>query len=202
MKYSLLLLSLIREYWLWVLTWRAFRMQFSWMWFQTVGPNELTPPCQAWLCGSQTCWPGSRSLRPGPLILCYSLQCGWLASLTPSLSSQPSCRRWPEGRPGLYSNIRHDKINLLWWSKPLCFLFKRNEWPLDSMSLQCDVTKKTREEFSSLPREGAYIHGMYMEGARWDTQVHKRVMSVYCVRKYYILEPDQYIDGDQYFRSV
>ncbi|XP_037547527.1 dynein heavy chain 9, axonemal [Nematolebias whitei] len=47
---------------------------------------------------------------------------------------------------------------------------RRNEWPLDSMCLQCDVTKKTREEFSSLPREGAYVHGMYMEGARWDTQ--------------------------------
>lgn len=47
----------------------------------------------------------------------------------------------------------------------------RNEWPLDSMCLQCDVTKKNREDFSSPPREGAYIHGLYMEGARWDTQV-------------------------------
>lgn len=47
----------------------------------------------------------------------------------------------------------------------------RNEWPLDSMSLQCDVTKKNREDFSSPPREGAYVHGLYMEGARWDTQV-------------------------------
>lgn len=47
----------------------------------------------------------------------------------------------------------------------------RNEWPLDSMGLQCDVTKKNREDFSSPPREGAYVHGLYMEGARWDTQV-------------------------------
>nr|XP_004569740.1 dynein heavy chain 9, axonemal [Maylandia zebra] len=47
---------------------------------------------------------------------------------------------------------------------------RRNEWPLDSMCLQCDVTKKNREDFSSPPREGAYIHGLYMEGARWDTQ--------------------------------
>ncbi|KAM7382161.1 hypothetical protein PAMA_012837 [Pampus argenteus] len=47
---------------------------------------------------------------------------------------------------------------------------RRNEWPLDSMSLQCDVTKKNREDFSSPPREGAYVHGLYMEGARWDTQ--------------------------------
>ena len=47
----------------------------------------------------------------------------------------------------------------------------RNEWPLDSMTLQCDVTKKNREDFSSAPRDGAYVHGLFMEGARWDTQV-------------------------------
>uniref|UniRef100_A0A671VWY7 Dynein axonemal heavy chain 17 n=1 Tax=Sparus aurata TaxID=8175 RepID=A0A671VWY7_SPAAU len=47
---------------------------------------------------------------------------------------------------------------------------RRNEWPLDRMSLQCDVTKKNREDFSVPPREGAYVHGLYMEGARWDTQ--------------------------------
>ncbi|KAL4648151.1 dynein heavy chain 9, axonemal-like [Arapaima gigas] len=47
---------------------------------------------------------------------------------------------------------------------------RKNEWPLDKMCLQCDVTKKSREDFSSPPREGAYIHGLFMEGARWDTQ--------------------------------
>uniref|UniRef100_A0A8B9HQW1 Dynein, axonemal, heavy chain 9 n=1 Tax=Astyanax mexicanus TaxID=7994 RepID=A0A8B9HQW1_ASTMX len=47
---------------------------------------------------------------------------------------------------------------------------RRNEWPLDKMSLQCDVLKKNREDFSSPPREGAYVHGLFMEGARWDTQ--------------------------------
>ncbi|KAL3316100.1 Dynein heavy chain 9, axonemal [Cichlidogyrus casuarinus] len=50
---------------------------------------------------------------------------------------------------------------------------RKNEWPLDRMALQCDVTKKNnKEDFSSPPREGAYIHGMYMEGARWDTQTN------------------------------
>ncbi|XP_074871093.1 dynein axonemal heavy chain 9 [Carettochelys insculpta] len=48
---------------------------------------------------------------------------------------------------------------------------RRNEWPLDKMALQCDVTKKNREDLSSPPREGAYIHGLFMEGARWDMQV-------------------------------
>ncbi|XP_069917502.1 dynein axonemal heavy chain 9 isoform X8 [Oryctolagus cuniculus] len=47
---------------------------------------------------------------------------------------------------------------------------RKNEWPLDQMALQCDVTKKNKEEFRSPPREGAYIHGLFMEGARWDTQ--------------------------------
>lgn len=40
------------------------------------------------------------------------------------------------------------------------------------MCLQCDVTKKNREDFSVPPREGAYVHGLYMEGARWDVQVN------------------------------
>ncbi|XP_049632688.1 dynein axonemal heavy chain 9 [Suncus etruscus] len=48
---------------------------------------------------------------------------------------------------------------------------RKNEWPLDKMTLQCDVTKKTKEEIRSPPREGAYVHGLFMEGARWDAQV-------------------------------
>ncbi|XP_061561508.1 dynein heavy chain 9, axonemal isoform X3 [Phycodurus eques] len=47
---------------------------------------------------------------------------------------------------------------------------RRNEWALDSMSLKCDVTKKNREDLTSPPREGAYVHGLYMEGACWNTQ--------------------------------
>ncbi|KAJ3023806.1 hypothetical protein HKX48_000940 [Thoreauomyces humboldtii] len=46
---------------------------------------------------------------------------------------------------------------------------RKNEWPLDRMVLSVDITKKAKEEFSGAPREGAYIHGMFMEGARWDT---------------------------------
>uniref|UniRef100_A0A8C8RQ31 Uncharacterized protein n=1 Tax=Pelusios castaneus TaxID=367368 RepID=A0A8C8RQ31_9SAUR len=47
---------------------------------------------------------------------------------------------------------------------------RKNEWPLDKMTLQCDVTKRSREDLSSPPREGAYVHGLFMEGARWDMQ--------------------------------
>ncbi|XP_025830771.1 dynein beta chain, ciliary-like [Agrilus planipennis] len=45
---------------------------------------------------------------------------------------------------------------------------RKNEWPLDKMCLLTDVTKKQKEDFTSPPREGAYVHGLFMEGARWD----------------------------------
>ncbi|KAG7310430.1 hypothetical protein JYU34_003208 [Plutella xylostella] len=52
---------------------------------------------------------------------------------------------------------------------------RRYELPLDKMCLQCDVTKKLKEEFTiadsrSAPKDGAYVHGLLMEGARWDCQ--------------------------------
>ncbi|KAL1130935.1 hypothetical protein AAG570_012176 [Ranatra chinensis] len=47
---------------------------------------------------------------------------------------------------------------------------RKNELPLDKMCLQFDVTKKQKEDFMSLPREGVYVHGLFMEGARWDIQ--------------------------------
>ncbi|CAG9581710.1 unnamed protein product [Danaus chrysippus] len=50
---------------------------------------------------------------------------------------------------------------------------RRYELPLDKMCLQCDVTKKMKEDFTiadtrCAPRDGAYVHGLFMEGARWD----------------------------------
>ncbi|KAM4689042.1 dynein axonemal heavy chain 11 [Discoglossus pictus] len=47
---------------------------------------------------------------------------------------------------------------------------RKNEWPLDRMCLTVDVTKKSKEDYGHPPREGAYICGLYMEGARWDVQ--------------------------------
>ncbi|NXP60283.1 DYH17 protein, partial [Chloropsis cyanopogon] len=45
---------------------------------------------------------------------------------------------------------------------------RKKQWPLDKMCLAADVTKKTREEITFPPREGSYVHGLFMEGARWD----------------------------------
>nr|XP_054596285.1 dynein axonemal heavy chain 11 [Nothobranchius furzeri] len=47
---------------------------------------------------------------------------------------------------------------------------RKNQWPLDKMTLTVDVTKKMKDDFGHPPREGAYIHGLFMEGARWDVQ--------------------------------
>jgi len=46
---------------------------------------------------------------------------------------------------------------------------RKNEWPLDKLATVVDVTKKTAvEEVEGATRDGAYIHGLYVEGARWD----------------------------------
>ncbi|XP_068196033.1 dynein axonemal heavy chain 11 [Antennarius striatus] len=49
-------------------------------------------------------------------------------------------------------------------------LARKNEWPLDKVNLTVDVTKKFKEEFNQPAREGAYVYGLYMEGARWDAK--------------------------------
>ncbi|XP_049624579.1 dynein axonemal heavy chain 17 [Suncus etruscus] len=47
---------------------------------------------------------------------------------------------------------------------------RKNEWPLDKMCLSVEVTKKNREDMTAPPREGSYVYGLFMEGARWDVQ--------------------------------
>jgi len=49
---------------------------------------------------------------------------------------------------------------------------RKNELPLDKMCLVVEVTKKTKEEMTQPPKEGAYVHGLFMEGARWDINVN------------------------------
>ncbi|XP_015255846.1 PREDICTED: dynein heavy chain 11, axonemal [Cyprinodon variegatus] len=48
---------------------------------------------------------------------------------------------------------------------------RKTQSPLDKMTLTVDVTKKMKEDFGHPPREGAYIHGLFMEGARWDIEL-------------------------------
>ena len=46
---------------------------------------------------------------------------------------------------------------------------RKNDWALDKLVTIVDVTKKlTPEEQESTSRDGAYMYGLFMEGARWD----------------------------------
>lgn len=49
---------------------------------------------------------------------------------------------------------------------------RKNEWPLDKLATVVDVSKKTAEEVlaGEGTRDGAFISGLFVEGARWDTQ--------------------------------
>ena len=47
---------------------------------------------------------------------------------------------------------------------------RRNELPLDRLTTITDVTKKmTADEIEAISRDGAYVSGLFLEGARWDT---------------------------------
>ena len=48
---------------------------------------------------------------------------------------------------------------------------QKNSWELDKLVSQTDVTKKLKpNEIDILSRDGAYIFGASMQGARWDGQ--------------------------------
>lgn len=106
----------------------------------------------------------------------------WAAAAYPSLRPLPS---W-------LTNLNHRHSQLLEWSmdlsalprsvwlsglfNPQAFLTavmqvtaRKNGWPLDATVLVTEVTKKGGPaSIDGAPREGAYIHGLWLEGARWD----------------------------------
>jgi dynein heavy chain len=49
---------------------------------------------------------------------------------------------------------------------------RKNGWPLDQTTLTVEVTKKQEHEIDAPPRDGAYIHGLFLEGARWDSKMN------------------------------
>ena len=45
---------------------------------------------------------------------------------------------------------------------------RRNDWPLDKTVIVTEVTKKLPDQVEQPSRDGAFIHGLTLEGARWD----------------------------------
>ena len=45
---------------------------------------------------------------------------------------------------------------------------RRNDWPLDKTVVLTEVTKKQLDAIEAPARDGAFIHGLTLEGARWD----------------------------------
>ena len=48
---------------------------------------------------------------------------------------------------------------------------RRNDWPLDKTVVLTEVTKKNVEQIEAPSREGAYVHGLTLEGCRFDEKV-------------------------------
>ena len=102
---------------------------------------------------------GLRSWSPGLQTLIYQQQSGCPDSLIPNPFSLLSCK----ALQGLDLFIIVDNLYLGNLLKLIYIEFRKNELPLDKMCLVCEVTKKHKEEITAAPREGAYIHGLFME---------------------------------------
>ena len=44
---------------------------------------------------------------------------------------------------------------------------RKNDWPLDKMELNCDVTKKNKEDFNAPPREGRVVKTYNWKVSQW-----------------------------------
>ncbi|KAH7825191.1 dynein haevy chain 4, outer dynein arm beta [Monocercomonoides exilis] len=104
----------------------------------------------------------------------------WAAKAYPSLKSLPA---WIQNLTERIRQLQEWSLDLnlpksVWLSglfNPQSFLTavmqttsRKNQWPLDKMVLQTDITRKSMDDLASAPREGAYIHGLFLEGARLD----------------------------------
>lgn len=83
-------------------------------------------------------------------------------------------------------------------------------WALDTVVLENDVTKMLKEDVSSPPSEGVYVHGLFLDGAGWDrrgcrlTEPSAKVLftSLPVIHLYAVNIGDQIRDPRNYFCPV
>ena len=51
------------------------------------------------------------------------------------------------------------------------------KWSLDTVVLHNEVTAKMKEDITSQPSEGVYIHGLQLDGAGWDRRTSRLIES-------------------------
>eukprot|EP00658_Telonema_sp_P-2_P023899 TRINITY_DN19585_c0_g1_i5.p1 TRINITY_DN19585_c0_g1~~TRINITY_DN19585_c0_g1_i5.p1 ORF type:complete len:137 (-),score=38.01 TRINITY_DN19585_c0_g1_i5:296-706(-) len=78
---------------------------------------------------------------------------------------------------------------------------RKNEWALDRVVVMTEVTKKSPEEVEGPSRDGSFIHGLIMEGARWDTGLtsidESKMKEMFCVMPVMLVKAVQ-VDKAEY----
>merc|ERR1711988_418931 len=93
----------------------------------------------------------------------------WFSSL---YRRQAQYQSWLEnGRPNTFwmTGFFNPQGFLTAMKQEVTRLHRSDNWALDDVIYQAEVTSYSNaERVSSSPKEGAYIEGLFMEGARWD----------------------------------
>jgi dynein heavy chain len=62
---------------------------------------------------------------------------------------------------------------------------RRMDWPLDKTMIQTDVTKKQPDDVALASRDGVFVFGLELEGARWDDKAGNGSLEVSRSRELY-----------------
>ena len=87
----------------------------------------------------------------------------------PLPASHSSC--WPPGTQVVWLSGLFNPQSFL--TAVMQTTARRNDWPLDKTVVVTEVTKKQPDQIDAPSRDGAFIHGLALEGCRWDDKVRR-----------------------------